>query len=258
MSDAVVPPVFPPAPSRAADAPGAPLGPVVRPPPFDPRQVPQVSRPGVLPAVDAARLTPEALRQRFAVPPHWQPERVAEPRLLARDPVAAAVLVPLVRRQELHVLLTERSAQLTHHSGQIAFPGGRVDPGDADAVAAALREAWEEVGLSAGHVEVLGTLPTYLTGTAYGVTPVVALVDAEAAWRPNPDEVADVFEVPLAYLMNPAHHRWHRLEWDEQGARQSREWLSIPYWDVGAGRERFIWGATAGMLRNFYRLLAAG
>lgn len=248
------------APADALQGGSAPAGrpaPLAGPPVFDPRNVPQIAgRETPLPLA-AGRLTPDALRDRFGRPLAWRPERLREPRWLERAPVAAAVLVPLVRRDQLSVLLTERSAQLTHHSGQVAFPGGRVDAGDADAVAAALREAHEEVGLLPRHVQVLGTLPVYTTGTAYAVTPVVALVDADAPLRPNPGEVADTFEVPLAYLMDPRHHRWHRLEWEAHGERQSREWLSMPYWDDRAGRERFIWGATAGMLRNFYRFLAA-
>jgi len=117
----------------------------------------------------------------------------------------------------------------------------------------------EEVGLPRSHVEVLGTLPIYVTGTAYSVTPVVALVTPGFVLRPNPGEVADVFEVPLAYLMNPANHRRHAVEFDGI----TREWLSMPYLDTSVlqenGRmpERFIWGATAGMLRNLYRFLSA-
>jgi len=163
----------------------------------------------------------------------------------------AAVLLPIVLRPEPTVLLTLRAQHLSTHSGQIAFPGGKVDDTDADAVAAALREAQEEIGLGAHFVEVLGQLPIYVTGSAFHVTPVVALISPDMVLRPNPFEVADVFEVPLAYLMNPAHHRHHRVDW--QGVQ--REWLSMPYQD--ATTERFIWGATAGMLRNFYRFLQA-
>ena len=128
---------------------------------------------------------------------------------------------------------------------------GKADAGDADPAATALREAQEEVGLEARHVQVLGTLPVYTTGTAFIITPVVALVDPGHVITPNPGEVADTFEVPLAFLMDPAHHRRHAFEWE--GVR--REWFSIPWHDHG--KERFIWGATAGMLRNFYRFLAA-
>jgi 8-oxo-dGTP pyrophosphatase MutT (NUDIX family) len=114
-----------------------------------------------------------------------------------------------------------------------------------------LREAHEEVGLDPGHVEVLGNLSEYITGTAFIVTPVVALIQPDHVIKPNPDEVAEVFEVPLSFLMNPAHHRRHAFE--AQGVR--REWFSMPYQDLQ--HERFIWGATAGMLRNLYRFLSA-
>ena len=167
-----------------------------------------------------------------------------------RPAVHASVLIPLVMRdQGLTVLLTERTTHLSSHSGQIAFPGGKADPDDSSAVDTALREAQEEIGLDREFVEVLGTLPIYTTGSAFIVTPVVALVRAEHVVTANPHEVADVFEVPLDFLMDPANHRRHAVEW--AGAR--REWLSMPYTDTRA--ERFIWGATAGMLRNFYRFL---
>ncbi len=204
-----------------------------------------------LPAVDAARLAPQALRERFIHPPAWEPEVRREPRFTDRTPAQAAVLVPLVQRDQPTLLLTQRTAHLSTHSGQVAFPGGRVDAEDADAVAAALREAEEEIGLPRSHVEVIGTLPTYVTGTAFVVTPVVALVRPGFTLVPNPGEVQDAFEVPLQWIMDPAHHRRHAFEWD--GSR--REWYSMPYDDHG--HERFIWGATAGMLRNFYRMLAA-
>ena len=161
------------------------------------------------------------------------------------------VLMGIVMRAQPTVLLTQRTAHLSNHSGQIAFPGGRQDDQDADAVATALREAHEEVGLDPQHVEVLGQLSEYITGTAFVVTPVVALIDANHRITPNPHEVDQVFEVPLAYLMNPAHHRRHAFE--AEGLR--REWFSMPYLDQGV--ERYIWGATAGMLRNFYRFLSA-
>lgn len=223
------------------------------PPSFDPRQVPVV--PGAasegLQAVQHALMTPQALRQRFAHPPDWAPELVRERRFTDRAPAPAAVLLPLVMRDSLHLLLTQRTAHLSTHSGQIAFPGGKVDADDADATAAALRETEEETGLHPDDVEVLGTLPQYITGTQFFITPVVALVRPGFTLRPNPHEVDDVFEVPLAFLMDPANHRRHALAWNGE----VREWYSMPYQD--GARERFIWGATAGMLRNFYHLLRA-
>ncbi|MDF1486144.1 CoA pyrophosphatase [Ramlibacter sp. H39-3-26] len=223
-------------------------------PNFDPRAVPVAGVDDALPPVPAAALAPAALRARFAQPPAWTPEVRVDPRLpsSAREPTRAAVLVPIVLRDAgPTVLLTERTAHLSNHSGQVAFPGGRADPGDRDAAATALRETMEEVGIAAAFIDVLGHLSTYVTGTAFVVTPVVGLVRADYEPRPNAYEVADMFEVPLEFLMNPAHHRRHVL--DTQGMR--REWFSMPYQD--GGRERFIWGATAGMLRNLYRFLSA-
>lgn len=220
-------------------------------PGFDPRHVPASGVDDHLPAVPPALLQPEALRQRFQTPPAWQPEVRAEPRFTHRTPAPAAVLVPIVTHAQPTVLLTQRTSHLANHSGQIAFPGGKVDAEDADAVAAALREAEEEVGLAREFVQVLGTLPVYTTGSAFMITPVVALVQPGFSLIPNPGEVADVFEVPLAFLMNPAHHRHHHFV--AEGLR--RDWFSIPYRDAVA--ERFIWGATAGMLRNLYRFMTA-
>lgn len=220
-------------------------------PDFDPRAVPVIGVDGHLPPVPIERLQAPALRQRFAQPPVWQPEVRAEPRFTQRQPAQAAVLVPLVARPGPTLLLTQRTSHLANHSGQIAFPGGKVDPTDRDVVDAALREAEEEVGLARDYVQVLGTLPVYTTGSAFVVTPVVALVQPGFTLAPNAGEVADVFEVPLSFLLNPANHRRHAFE--AQGVR--REWFSMPYQE--AGIERFIWGATAGMLRNFYRFMAA-
>jgi 8-oxo-dGTP pyrophosphatase MutT (NUDIX family) len=220
-------------------------------PSFDPRHVPVVGVDGHLPKVPASVLQPLALAQRFKAPPSWTPELHAEPRFSDRELVDASVLVPLVMRaQGLTVLLTERTTHLSSHSGQVAFPGGKVDPEDRSATDTALREAEEEIGLARHFVEVLGSLPVYTTGSAFIVTPVVALVHADYTMAINPYEVADAFEVPLDFLMDPANHRRHSVEW----AGSSREWFSMPYQDSKA--ERFIWGATAGMLRNFYRFLS--
>ena len=204
-----------------------------------------------LPPVAAQAQTPEALRARFARPPVWSPEIQREPKYAVRDAAPAAVLVPIVLREQPTVLLTERTRFLATHSGQVAFPGGRSDPQDADAAATALREAQEEVGLERGGVEVLGTLPVYVTSSSFIITPVVALVRPDAPLRANPAEVARIFEVPLRFLLDPAHHRRQALTW----RGQRREWYAMPYQD-GADT-RFIWGATAGMLRNFYRFMAA-
>jgi len=220
-------------------------------PVFDPRLVPVEGVDGHLPKVDRHELRPDALAARFASPPVWRPEVVDEPSFSNRSPVHAAVLVALVLRERVTVLLTERTQHLSSHSGQIAFPGGKTDPQDRDAIATALREAHEEIGLDEGCVKVLGTLPIYTTGSAYRVTPVVALLAEGFKITPNAFEVADVFEVPLDFLMDPANHRRHAVQW--AGAR--REWLSIPYQD--GATERFVWGATAGMLRNLYRFLIA-
>jgi 8-oxo-dGTP pyrophosphatase MutT (NUDIX family) len=220
---------------------------------FDPRQVPVVqgAQADGLCAPAAHRLTPQGLRQLFASPPIWTPELREEKMFADRAPAQAAVLLPLVMREQLMLILTQRTLHLSTHSGQIALPGGKLDATDASATAAALRETHEEIGLPPERVEVLGTLPVYVTGTAFTVTPVVGLVQPGFALQPNPHEVDDVFEVPLAYLMNPLHHRRHA--WTFEGV--VREWYSMPYQD--GAQERFIWGATAGMLRNFYRMLSA-
>ncbi len=220
-------------------------------PAFDPKKVPVVRVDRDLPAVPLHELSEAALRQRFAQPPAWVPELVRERKFMDRPPAQAAVLLGLVMRDEPMVLLTQRTAHLSTHSGQVAFAGGKCDPEDTDAAATALREAHEEVGLDAQHVQVLGSLPEYVTGSAFFVTPVVALIAPTHTLTPNPHEVQEAFEVPLSYLMNPAHHRWHSFEFE--GVQ--RQWLSMPYQD--GPHERFIWGATAGMLRNFYRFLSA-
>lgn len=221
---------------------------------FDPHAIPVLGIDDHLPPIPPERLGADALRRRFAAPPDWMPEIAIERRFTEREPTHASVLVPLVQRDEVTVLLTQRTDHLTDHPGQISFPGGRAEPEDKDAIATALREAEEEIGLHARHIDVLGSLPTYTTGTGFIVTPVVALIHPPFSVEPDPDEVAEIFEVPLAFLMSPANHRRHGVEFD--GVK--REFLSMPWATPDdAPRHYFIWGATAMMLRNFYRFLAA-
>ena len=223
---------------------------------FDPQTLPVIGTDEHLPPVRLAHLSPQALRHRFASPPVWTPETRLEGPPRVREPAQASVLVPLVLRGDPTVLLTQRTDHLTHHPGQISFPGGRAESSDVDAAATALREAREEIGLEAEHVEVLGAMPTYTTGTGFVVTPVVGLVQPDTGLRVDPFEVAAVFEVPLAFLMDPSNHRHHAIE----VAGVKRQFVSMPWQgaDVqGREQEFFIWGATAAMLRNLYRLLAA-
>jgi len=201
------------------------------------------------------KLPPQAQRE-------WLVERLSRPpppealhrsdgfRLPGREgqPTAAAVLVPMVNRPDgLAVLFTERSADLPDHAGQISFPGGRVEPGDLDVDAAALRETEEEIGLPRDRVTVLGRLADYETVTGYRVTPVVGWVEPPFPVIPDPVEVADVFEVPLAFLLDPTNQQRHFRMLGEI----RRDYFAIPY------RERYIWGATAAMLMILDRTLRA-
>lgn len=206
-----------------------------------------------LPPVEPARLSTPALRERLVAACQVLPEVHGDGQPWFDRPLThASVLVPLVQRtQGLQVLLTRRSAHLRDHAGQISFPGGRAEAYDADAEATAMREALEEVGLQPHFVEVLGRLPHYTTVSRYVVTPVVGLVSPGFQLTLDPSEVDEAFEVPLAFLMNPAHHRRH-LFTHEAGQRQ---FLSMPWTDPASAREYFIWGATAAMLRNLYRVL---
>ncbi|MCE9659128.1 MAG: CoA pyrophosphatase [Burkholderiales bacterium] len=223
---------------------------------FNPEDLPVLGLDSHLPPVAPASIAPAAIRLRFDAPPPWEPEIKVERRYIERAATPASVLIGIVLRDEPTVLLTQRTDHLTDHPSQISFPGGRVEPSDADAVATALREAEEEIGLEPAWVEVLGSLPTYTTSTGFVVTPVVGTVRLGFDLRLDPFEVAEVFEVPLAWLMNPANHQRHAIE--VEGVR--REFFSIPWPGVdGEGRSRryFIWGATAAMLRNLYRFLSA-
>lgn len=156
----------------------------------------------------------------------------------------AAVLVGLVERPVgTTVLFTRRTDGLRHHAGQISFPGGGCEPEDADATACALRETREEIGLEAGWIEVVGRLNSYVTGTGYAITPVVGFIRSGFAVTPDPSEVAEIFEVPLAFLLDPANH--------QRGSRTiaggTRHFYAIPYGDY------YIWGATASMLVDLHR-----
>ena len=142
------------------------------------------------------------------------------------------------------MLLTQRASHLRAHSGQIAFPGGKIDPGETP-LAAALREAGEEIGLDPRYVEPLGWLDPYLTGTGFRIAPLVALVDPAFTLAINPLEVDEAFETPFAFLMDPANHRLDEREW--QG--RVRKFYAMPH------QRRYIWGATAGILRNLYERL---
>jgi 8-oxo-dGTP pyrophosphatase MutT (NUDIX family) len=230
---------------------------MTRPRILDPQAIPVIGSDQHLPAVDPARLTAEALRRRFTGAHAWQADIRGDTGFDADALAPASVLVPLVQRPDgLKVLLTQRTDHLRDHAGQISFPGGRVEAHDIDAVAAALREAEEEVGLPRSAVDVIGRLPHYTTVTKYVVTPVVALVRPPFTLQLDAFEVAEAFEVPLSFLMTPAHHQRHEFEF--QGQR--RQFLSMP-WESrgndGVPRRYFIWGATAAMLRNLYGFLVA-
>jgi 8-oxo-dGTP pyrophosphatase MutT (NUDIX family) len=174
---------------------------------------------------------PEALDSQVWVEPEERPSLRA-----------AAVLVPVIEHTHgPHVLLTRRADHLGTHSGQVAFPGGKIDPGET-AAEAALREAEEEVGLDRSFVSVAGYLDAYETGTGFRILPVVAFVTPGFSLTISADEVAEAFEVPLGFLMDPANHQRHSAVW--RGRR--REYYAMPY------NGHYIWGATAGMLKNMY------
>lgn len=160
----------------------------------------------------------------------------------------AAVLIPVIARgDEASIILTRRASHLKDHAGQVAFPGGKIDAADASPLATALREADEEIGLASHHVTPLGFLDPYLSATGFRIIPVMALVADTAQFQPNAAEVEAVFEVPLRFLMDPSNHQQHAAEW--RGA--IRKYYAIPY------ETHYIWGVTAGILRNLYERLYA-
>lgn len=191
----------------------------------------------------------EWLRRRFATS-GGDAATVSEPGVASETVLtAAAVLVPLVlRASDITVLLTQRTAHLRDHGGQISFPGGRSEPEDVDDVMTALREAREEVGLDPAQVEILGRLPEYRTGTGFSIVPVVGLVTPPLNLQLDDFEVAEVFEIPLAFLLDPANHQRHQIEVRDE----LREYWAMPW------QGYYIWGATAGMLVSLQRFLFSG
>jgi 8-oxo-dGTP pyrophosphatase MutT (NUDIX family) len=219
-------------------------------------EMPNNSTPPLLAALDAGQFRALALQRLLPQPPDlpaWRngpsdfdlnpgtrPDTVAPLR-------PAAVLVPVVAGARPSVLLTQRTAHLAAHAGQIAFPGGKIEGDDPGPLAAALREAEEEIGLHRDFVEPLGFVEPYETGTGFIVTPVIAHVSQGFCLKPDPSEVASVFEVPLAFLLDEANHRIDTRPW--RGAE--RRFYAIPHED------RYIWGATAGIIRALWRRLSA-
>jgi 8-oxo-dGTP pyrophosphatase MutT (NUDIX family) len=173
---------------------------------------------------------------------------VLEEEETGRGLTPAAVLVPIVAHAEPTVILTLRPETMRKHPGQISFPGGRIDPDDADAIAAALREAEEEIGLSPSHVEVIGVADRYLTVTGFEVTPVVGILPPGLSLTPHAGEVAAMFEAPLQYLLDPAHQQVRSAEW----RGRTRTYYEIEW------QGRRIWGATAAMIVNLSRRLEIG
>jgi len=223
-------------------------------PSFDPAAQSWQPADADLPPVPAERLAPDLLRGVLSRPGPWPLDPIGSPehRHPGREgaPVLAAVLIPLVvHASGVRVMLTQRTAHLHDHAGQISFPGGRVETTDATPVDAALREAEEETGLPTDYVDVLGSMPAYLTSTGFSITPVLSLVRPGFTLVPDTFEVAEVFEVPLAFLMDPANHRLYRAPLPDG---RERQYYAMPW------QGHFIWGATAGILRNLYHVVRNG
>ncbi len=207
-----------------------------------------------LPPLAAGTLRLPFIRKAFSVQVPWQ----VEPMFTSlfdldtsghADIREAAVFIPLIEQSDgLHVLFTRRASHLYNHAGQICFPGGRIEPSDADPVQAALRETWEEVGVEPRFVELLGTQPSFLTSTRYTMKPVIGVLQPGYTLVPDRSEVEEIFEVPLATLLNPALHHLHEIRPTEG---LPRYFFSISWGDY------FIWGATAALIRNVYHYLAA-
>lgn len=218
---------------------------------FDPQVQPWVPASGAHGLIPNDVLSPEFVRSvlgRAIEQPLDLPDELVTSYANSAAMIEAAVLVPVVLRDNgLTVLLTQRTDHLHDHAGQVSFPGGRVEQADESPIATALRETHEETGVTAEHVDVIGRLPRYITGTGYAITPVTGLVRPTFSLSPDEFEVAEVFEVPLSFLTNPASYRLHQARMPDGTVRH---YYSVP-WD-----NYFIWGATAAMLRGMYQVLA--
>lgn len=235
---------------------------------FDPRATRIESRP-IEPALPERALSLSALEQLFSRMrtqpqfPRWSPELVQDRRRPLRPvtretAVRASVLIPFAGEQQVSIVLTQRTEDLSSHAGQVSFPGGRAESTDPSEEHTALREAHEEIGVHPDQVAVWGRLPDYMTATGFLVTPVLGRITAAAEYVKDAREVADVFEVPLAFLMNPANHQVRFVPAHESPTGELIRFYAMPYASPMHGnREFFIWGATAAMLRNLYHLLAA-
>jgi len=218
---------------------------------FDPASQPWQPAGAGLPALSPDCLTADFLQRALSAAATWQSDPLYEADLRAAGRcgplVPAAVLMALVGDAP-RIILTRRAEHLNDHAGQISFPGGRREPGDASLEAAALREAQEEIGLASTYLDVLGQLPVYPTVSGFAVTPVVALARPGFVLTPDACEVAEAFDAPLAFLLDPANHRLYRATLADG---RMRHFYAIVW------QERFIWGATAAMLRSLYHCLRA-
>lgn len=188
--------------------------------------------------------------------PIWTPELLRDRRkpvrpVTAETVIPASVLIPLIGSDTPQVVLTQRTVGLSSHAGQISFPGGRAEDHDPSPEATALREAQEEIGLAPDSVQLLGRLPDYFTATGFRVTPVIGRVPVRSHFEPDAREVAEIFQVPLAFLMNPDHHQVRVIPADRSPTGERIQFYAMPYQGF------FIWGATAAMLRNLYHFLGA-
>lgn len=235
---------------------------------FDP-QAARIESQSTEPALPEQALSFSALEQLFSRRrsqpdfPRWAPEMVQDRRRPLRPvtretAVRASVLIPFAGEQQVSIVLTQRTEDLSSHAGQVSFPGGRAEASDPSEEHTALREAHEEIGVHPERIAVWGRLPDYMTATGFLVTPVLGRITAASGYVRDEREVADVFEVPLRFLMNPANHQVRIVPANESPTGELIRFYAMPYVSpLHGNREFFIWGATAAMLRNLYHLLAA-